>query len=202
MRLKSIQLKPIHLTEEEAIEKAEEIRDNLVIGAEIISSFDTLNSETDYEELYKQLENIPGINTVWRMKYYHLLFPTFLAPFYGQDIQLKVLHFLKQNPSSIPFIRMGQIALFIKKCNIPGIVFDHIWGKYANDANTVDTSDTNTLSDKNGKPTIGCIQSLMITVGSSVRKKVSWFWAWNFANTLSVNDVIFRKTLNRYYSIY
>lgn len=58
MRLKSIQLKPIHLTEEEAIEKAEEIRDNLVIGAEIISSFDTLNSETDYEELYKQLENI------------------------------------------------------------------------------------------------------------------------------------------------
>lgn len=73
-----------------------------------ISSFDTLNSETDYEKLYKQLENIPGINTVWRMKYYHLLFPTLLAPFYGQDIQLKVLHFLKQNPSSIPFIRMGQ----------------------------------------------------------------------------------------------
>jgi hypothetical protein len=68
-----------------------------------------------------------------------------------QDIQLKVLHFLKQNPSSIPFIRMGQIALFIKKCNIPGIVFDHIWGKYANDANTVDTSDTNTLSDKKRK---------------------------------------------------
>lgn len=151
MRLKSIQLKPIHLTGEEAIEKAEEIRDNLVIGAEIISSFDTLNSETDYEELYKQLENIPGINTVWRMKYYHLLFPTLLAPFYGQDIQLKVLHFLKQNPSSIPFIRMGQIALFIKKCNIPGIVFDHILGKYANDANTVDTSDTNTLSDKKRK---------------------------------------------------
>ena len=119
-----------------------------------ISSFDTLNSETDYEELYKQLENIPGINTVWRMKYYHLLFPTLLASFYGQDIQLKVLHFLKQNPSSIPFIRMGQIALFIKKCNIPGIVFDHIWGKYANDANTVDTSDTNTLSDKKRKPTV------------------------------------------------
>ena len=61
------------------------------------------------------------------------------------------MHFLKQNPSSIPFIRMGQIALFIKKCNIPGIVFGHIWGKYANDANTVDTSDTNTLSDKKRK---------------------------------------------------
>ena len=38
----------------------------------------------------------------------------FISTFYEQDIQLKVLHFLKQNPSSIPFIRMGQIALFIK----------------------------------------------------------------------------------------
>ena len=26
-------------------------------------------------------------------------------------------------------------------------------------------------------------------------KTVSWFWAWNFANTLSVNDVIFAKRL-------
>lgn len=51
------------------------------------------------------------------------------------------MHFLKQNPSSIPFIRMGQIALFIKKCNIPGIVFGHIWGKYANDANTLSVND-------------------------------------------------------------
>ena len=24
---------------------------------------------------------------------------------------------------------------------------------------------------------------------------MSWFWAWNFANTLSVNDVIFAKRL-------
>lgn len=43
-----------------------------------------------------------------------LIISNFISTFYGQDIQLKVLHFLKQNPSSIPFIRMGQIALFIK----------------------------------------------------------------------------------------
>ena len=36
---------------------------------------------------------------------------------------------------------MGQIALFIKKCNIPGIVFGHICGKYANDANTLSVND-------------------------------------------------------------
>ena len=119
--------KPVKLTENEAIQKAEEIRNDLVEGAEIISSFGPLNSTADYEQLYKQLEHISGINTVWRMKYYQMLFPILFAPFYGQDIQLDVLHFLNQTPSEIPFIRMGQIALFSKKCNIPGIVFGHIW---------------------------------------------------------------------------
>ena len=48
-------LKPIHLTEDEAIQKAEEMRNDLVEGAEIISSFGPLDSEKDYEQLYKQL---------------------------------------------------------------------------------------------------------------------------------------------------
>ena len=85
------------------------------------------------------------------MKYYHLLFPTLLAPFYGQDIQLKVLHFLNQKPSDIPFIRMGQIALFIQKCNIPGIVFGHIYGKNVADLKDSDHSNTNVLSDEKHK---------------------------------------------------
>ena len=53
-------LRPIHLTEEEAIQKAEEIRNDLIEGAEIISSFGPLNSEEDYEQLYKQLGHISG----------------------------------------------------------------------------------------------------------------------------------------------
>lgn len=60
-------LKPIHLTEAEAIQKAEEMRNDLVEGAEIISSFGPLDSEKDYEQLYKQLEHIPGINMVCGM---------------------------------------------------------------------------------------------------------------------------------------
>ena len=38
-------LKPIRLTEDEAIQKAEEMRNDLVEGAEIISSFGPLDSE-------------------------------------------------------------------------------------------------------------------------------------------------------------
>ena len=110
-----------------------------------------LNSEEDYEQLYKQLGHISGINMVWRMKYYQILFPTLFAPFYGQDIQLRVLHFLNQKPSDIPFIRMGQISLYVRKCNVPGVVFAHIYGKNVGYTNDSDDSDTNTLSDKKHK---------------------------------------------------
>ena len=225
--------KPVQLTENEAIQKAEEIRNDLVAGAEIISSFGPLNSTADYEQLYKQLEHISGINTVWRMKYYQMLFPILFAPFYGQDIQLDVLHFLNQTPSEIPFIRMGQIALFSKKCNIPGIVFGHIWGRSTNHNNKSNDSETNTLSDKKhkfhywmytvfddtswmecqqkeimvlGMDDIGDYsqydskeslrQELISTYDNSTSRKNQALMAWNFANKLAINDVIFAKRSN------
>ena len=225
--------KPVKLTENEAIQKAEEIRNDLVAGAEIISSFGPLNSTADYEQLYNQLEHISGINTVWRMKYYQMLFPILFAPFYGQDIQLDVLHFLNQTPSEIPFIRMGQIALFSKKCNIPGIVFGHIWGRSTNHNNKSNDSETNTLSDKKhklhywmytvfddtswmecqqkeimvlGMDDIGDYsqydskeslrQELISTYDNSTSRKNQALMAWNFANKLAINDVIFAKRSN------
>ena len=225
--------KPVKLTENEAIQKEEEIRNDLVAGAEIISSFGPLNSTADYEQLYKQLEHISGINTVWRMKYYQMLFPILFAPFYGQDIQLDVLHFLNQTPSEIPFIRMGQIALFSKKCNIPGIVFGHIWGRSTNHNNKSNDSETNTLSDKKhklhywmytvfddtswmecqqkeimvlGMDDIGDYsqydskeslrQELISTYDNSTSRKNQALMAWNFANKLAINDVIFAKRSN------
>ena len=225
--------KPVKLTENEAIQKAEEIRNDLVEGAEIISSFGPLNSTADYEQLYKQLEHISGINTVWRMKYYQMLFPILFAPFYGQDIQLDVLHFLNQTPSEIPFIRMGQIALFSKKCNIPGIVFGHIWGRSTNHNNKSNDSETNTLSDKKhklhywmytvfddtswmecqqkeimvlGMDDIGDYsqydskeslrQELISTYDNSTSRKNQALMAWNFANKLAINDVVFAKRSN------
>ena len=205
----------------------------MVAGAEIISSFGPLNSTADYEQLYKQLEHISGINTVWRMKYYQMLFPILFAPFYGQDIQLDVLHFLNQTPSEIPFIRMGQIALFSKKCNIPGIVFGHIWGRSTNHNNKSNDSETNTLSDKKhklhywmytvfddtswmecqqkeimvlGMDDIGDYsqydskeslrQELISTYDNSTSRKNQALMAWNFANKLAINDVIFAKRSN------
>ena len=170
---------------------------------------------------------------VWRMKYYQMLFPTLFAPFYGQDIQLRVLHFLNQKPSDIPFIRMGQISLYARKCNVPGVVFAHIYGKNVGYTNDTDDSDTNTLSDKkhkthywmytvfDNKSWNECQQKGIMVLGmddigdysqfaskealrqelidvydSSTSRKNQALMAWNFVNTVSVNDVIFAKRSN------
>ena len=99
--------KPVKLTENEAIQKAEEIRNDLVAGAEIISSFGPLNSTADYEQLYKQLEHISGINTVWRMKYYQMLFPILYT--------IGCITFSKSNTKRDSFYTHGTNRTIFKK---------------------------------------------------------------------------------------
>lgn len=184
----------------------------------------------------REIKTISAIDLKWTKifaKYYQMLFPTLFAPFYGQDIQLRVLHFLNQKPSDIPFIRMGQISLYARKCNVPGVVFAHIYGKNVGYTNETNDSDTNTLSDKKhkthywmytvfddkswneyqqkgimvlGMDDIGDYsqfaskealrQELIDVYDSSTSRKNQALMAWNFANTVSVNDVIFAKRSN------
>ncbi len=131
--------RPQKLSEEEAIKVAAGIRDNLVTGAKIISAHTDFDSVEGYEKLYDKLQNIPSIDSVWVLKYYQMLFPDILPVFYGKDIQTEVIHFLKQEPSEIPFVRMGQIALFVRQCAISSVVFGCILFdtyKVANDTNS------------------------------------------------------------------
>ena len=114
------------LTEEEAIKVAATIRDALVQGAKLIEAHKDIDTIEGYEQLYTQLQAIPGIDSVWMLKYYQMLFPEVLPVFYGKNIQIEVLRFLKQEPSLIPFVRMGQIAMFVRKCGISSPVFAQI----------------------------------------------------------------------------
>lgn len=120
--------KPVKLTER-GNQKAEEIRNDLVAGAEIISSFGPLNSTADYEQLYKQLEHISGINTVWRMKYYQMLFPILFAPFLWTRYTIGCITFSKSNTKRDPFIRMGQICTVFQKNVIFLVLFLVIFGE-------------------------------------------------------------------------
>ena len=117
------------LTEEEAIKVAASIRDALVQGAHLIEAHQDVDTIEGYEQLYSKLQAIPGIDNVWMLKYYQMIFPEKLPVFYGKDIQIEVLRFLKEKPSTIPVVRMGQISIFTRKCGISGPVF----GKIVND---------------------------------------------------------------------
>ena len=121
--------KPKTLTEEEAISVAASIRDALVQGANLIAAHKDIDTVEGYEQLYSKLQAIPGIDSVWMLKYYQMLFPDVLPVFYGKNIQIEVLRFLKENPSVVPFVRMGQISIFVRKCGISSPVF----GKIVND---------------------------------------------------------------------
>ena len=114
------------LTEEEAIKVATSIRDGLVQGAKLIEAHKDIDTIEGYEQLYAKLQAIPGIDSVWMLKYYQMLFPEVLPVFYGKSFQIEVLRFLKQEPSVVPFIRMGQISIFIRKCGISSPVFGQI----------------------------------------------------------------------------
>ena len=122
--------KPQTLTEEQAIDVAGSIRDKLVAGAKMIEAdAGTLTSVSAYENLYQKLQFVTNIDWVWVLKYYQMLFPEQLPVFYGKDIQIDVLRFIRQQPSAVPFVRMGQISLYIKECGISSPVFGKIYGE-------------------------------------------------------------------------
>lgn len=121
-------IKKIRLSETEAIELGTKIRDQLVAGAEIIENYGPLNTIQDYAglqaRLYSVMPNTMG--KAWVMMYYHMIFPELFPVFYSEEWQKKVLSKINIDADENSFIRMGQIALFVKKCGISNVAFSKI----------------------------------------------------------------------------
>lgn len=120
--------KKVKLSEPEAIELGTKIRNQLVAGAEIIAAHGPLNNIRDYAELqaklYAVMENTIG--KAWVMMYYHMIFPDLFPVFYNEEWQRKVLDKINIDADENSFIRMGQIALFVKQCGISNVAFSQI----------------------------------------------------------------------------
>lgn len=120
--------KKIKLSESEAIDLGTKIRDQLVRGADIIKGYGELNSIKDYADLqaklYAAMDNTIG--KAWVMMYYHMIFPDLFPVFYNEDWQKRVLEKINIEADENSFIRMGQIALFVKKCGISNVAFSKI----------------------------------------------------------------------------
>lgn len=125
------------ISEDEACELGEQIRDLLIAGAEVIAEKDTIE---DYQKLYEELDEVTEgyVNKIWFLKYYTMLFPTLFPPIYSITAQNTVLNKLGIIPGDNPIYRMGQIEDYINECNISNVVFSRIFWEYCNKDESVD----------------------------------------------------------------
>ncbi len=146
-----------YISQDEAIEIGAKIRDELVVGAEIIANFGEIKELKDYANLYAKLfPQMPKtIGKGWVMKYYHMLYPDLFPVFYNEDWQKTVLNKINMEPEESSFVRMGQIALYVKQCGISNVAFSKIvqkieTNKLPKEETTTDTKQPYTFDSPKG----------------------------------------------------
>ena len=119
---------PKTLTLEDAIVLGTKIRNEILEGVKVIEAAGDLSELKDYAELNTKLYAVmpTTINKKWVIKYFHMLFPQLFPPFYNDEWQNKVLTAIDEEPDGNSFVRMGQIALFVKKCGISTLAFSKV----------------------------------------------------------------------------
>lgn len=114
------------IDENDAISEGTRIRDCLVKGAEIIKEHNSLDSIDDYINLYNELQTeVDNFSFArnWVVKYYQMIFPEIFPNFYSENWLKHILYALQKKPQENYFAKLGQIALFIKECNITNLEF-------------------------------------------------------------------------------
>ena len=114
----------VEFTEEEAIERAEEIRDKFVKLFDLIESTDLTHIENF--ALIQNLMNSDSLyRKIWVFKYLHMLYPEVFSTFYSWNWLSKVVKFL-QLPEGSLLIMNGEISSFAKELRIPNVFLAQI----------------------------------------------------------------------------
>lgn len=124
---------PQFLSVDEAIELGAQIRDFLIDGADVLSKYNSIGTLEEYSNLYKELNEVTDgyINKVWFLKYYQMIAPELFPPIYSENAQTTVLKAIGETPVDNSIVRMGQMQLFIQKCEVSNIVFSRaFWSNY------------------------------------------------------------------------
>lgn len=123
---------PQFLSEDEAIELGDQIRDYLIDGADVLTKYEKIETLDGYSNLYKELNAATEgyVNRVWFLKYYHMIAPELFPPIYSQNAQTTVLSTIREDPDDNSVVRMGQMQLFVQKCGISSVLFSRIFWSY------------------------------------------------------------------------
>lgn len=140
---------PQFLSVDEAIELGTQIRDYLVDGADVLTKYDSIDSLEDYSNLYKELNEATDgfINRVWFLKYYQMVAPELFPPIYSQNAQATVIKAIGEKPDDNSIVRMGQMQLFIRQCDVSPVVFSRtFWSNYDRSDDAEEDGETTTTS--------------------------------------------------------
>ncbi len=144
---------PVILTVEQATEKARDIVKNLLESIHIIDeNLSNINNADDYESLSQKLNQIIDINKVWVLKYYQMIYPNLLPTFYSDKWINDILDLLNMPKHNNKFTNLGQIALFIRKCDVDNTVFAKICYDFMSNSREVGLEkdlDNNQIEDIN-----------------------------------------------------
>lgn len=140
---------PVGLSLADAIIKGTAVKDGLVKGLEVIEAAKPIDTVADYLALYTKLyEAIPDlVDSMWVIKYFHMMVPELIPVFYSKDWQEKVLKVIKLNPSDSTYGRLGQIGEFVKKCELSNVVFAQVFYKYCKDVDSQDDEVSDLVSN-------------------------------------------------------
>ncbi|QIW62043.1 McrB family protein [Mycoplasmopsis gallinacea] len=123
------------LTIEEAIEKGQKIRDELLEIINTIEKIKNFKNVQDYITLQEKIEiTSPDLfNNKWVIKYLHMIFKDLIPVFCDMEMQNKVLNILDINPLNSMYGKIGQIIEFKNTHNFSNLVFGKIIKNYLMD---------------------------------------------------------------------
>lgn len=117
--------KPEELSDTDALQLGRSIRDMLITGAEVIASFDKLDTPEAYEELDDKLNTAIGkyAGFAWIHKYFQMVFPTKFATWHSSEWQRHILLAYGIHPSAKYYARSGQLAIIAGYANMSAAFF-------------------------------------------------------------------------------
>lgn len=117
--------KPEALSDADALQLGRSIRDILIKGAEVITSFDKLDTPEAYEKLDDKLNTVIGkyAGFAWIHKYFQMVFPTKFATWHSSEWQRHILLAYGIHPSTKYYARSGQLAIIAGYANMSAAFF-------------------------------------------------------------------------------
>ncbi len=120
--------KPRVLSEKEAIEIGNKIKDNLIKSLTVISELKSFDREEEYKLLERKIRDIMGemADAQWVRKYFHMLFPSLFSTLYSLDLQKHILLSCNKLPSDNLLLNSGMLSLYANRIGIPNAIFAKI----------------------------------------------------------------------------